>query len=216
MSSNPKHDYEAWEAYPKHHRYFNKLDLALRLGYRAGPSGTAPSSLDEYIVRPAYNLEGMGLNARFELLGPEDGIKVKPGEFWCERFYGHHISVDYRWNRTDLTPYFACQGFRARSELYRFTCWKCIPIPSIPLPKFVYELTDVTHINVEFIGDKIIEIHLRPGSDFPEGATDIIPLWSDDGPAHRELLEKRGWKFKENHEDAGGHMEIYRVGFMYR
>ena len=30
-------DYQAWDAYPQHRWVFNKLEVALKLGYKAGP-----------------------------------------------------------------------------------------------------------------------------------------------------------------------------------
>lgn len=33
-----KDDCEAWDKFPQHRSIFNKLDLALKLGYNAGPS----------------------------------------------------------------------------------------------------------------------------------------------------------------------------------
>ena len=31
-------DFQAWDAYPQHRWVFNKLEVALKLGYRAGPA----------------------------------------------------------------------------------------------------------------------------------------------------------------------------------
>jgi hypothetical protein len=224
--AHPTTDSEAWLQYRHHRRYFNKLDLALRLGHNAGPSGTVPEEISEYIIRPCYNLEGMGVDARFVTMGSFGGPLIKPGEFWCERFYGDHISIDYTWQDSpsslihgnlELVPTFACQGFRTNQNLYRFNAWRRISPPLYKLPRFLTELVDVRHINIEFIGGKIIEIHLRPGaSDFPLGATDIIPIWSDDGEAHRAMLESKGWSWFPYYDDAGGHMKVQRLGFMFR
>ncbi len=223
--SNVTTDTHAWQAYPQHRRYFNKLDLALRLGHDAGPCGTAPEEVGEYIVRPTYNLEGMSLGAKYSKLGPHSGPFLNPGEFWCEKFNGSHISIDYKWElnpdlldreQMTLRPIFACQGFRTSPHLYRFSAWRKITPPIFKLPAFLRELDNVTDINIEFIGGNIIEIHLRPNGNFPNDAIDIIPIWSDDGSAHIEMFEARGWKWQPSFEDAAGHMKINRLGFMYR
>lgn len=223
--SNVIHDKDAWDAYPQHRRYFNKLDLSLRLGYRCGPCGTAPKISGKYIIRPAYNLEGMGVAARIEELTLNSTSRVQPGEFWCEVFTGPHISIDYKWEHsvdlfdrteTRLRPVFACQGYRTSLELYRFNAWRRIAPPSIKLPEFVYELTDVEDINIEYIGGRIIEIHLRKNADFPEDATELIPVWSDHSDEQTQCFISRGWKFMPSFEDAAGNMPIKRLGFLYR
>jgi len=58
-------DFEAWNQYPEHRWLFNKLEVALRMGYHAGPSGVPISKPGEYIVRgvssPKYlNIETKG------------------------------------------------------------------------------------------------------------------------------------------------------------
>ena len=82
------------------------------------------------------------------------------------------------------------------------------------LPDFIYDFDDVDNINVEFIGNKIIEIHLRHGADFPKGASEIIPVWDNN---KKELKEKyNDWFYQENFEDADSHLKNPRIGFYYR
>ena len=99
-------DYQAWELYPQYRWVFNKLEIALKLGYRAGPACTPlPSTLNHYkvIIRPIYNLYGMGIGAKVCTFIPEidnDFIihhgHIPPGYFWCEYFEGTHYSIDYK------------------------------------------------------------------------------------------------------------------------
>jgi len=49
-------DSEAYKKYPHHHKWFNKLWLSEKLGYKCGPGGVNVSRNDEYIVRPIMNL----------------------------------------------------------------------------------------------------------------------------------------------------------------
>ncbi len=53
-------DDDAYKKYQKHHKWFNKLYLAESLGYNCGPCGLAPDVSGWYMVRPIYNLYGMG------------------------------------------------------------------------------------------------------------------------------------------------------------
>ena len=90
-------DKDAWIVYPAHRKYFNKLWLSQKLGYLCGPAGIAPPKKDTYIVRPIYNLYGMGLGDMELELGPDDCDALEPGTFWCEKFEGTHRSVNYGW-----------------------------------------------------------------------------------------------------------------------
>lgn len=217
---NIAYDSEAWSYYPQHRWLFNKLELSLKLGYVAGPGGTSVPEDGDYIVRPIYNLSGMGVGAKRMQLTRGDYNSVPPGYFWCEYFHGPNITVDYEWDMVDdlrvLRPVFAAQGFRSSQDLYRFNAWKKIEPPFWRLPDFIKNLYDVPRINIEFIHDKIIEIHLRPGVDFPGESTQIIPVWSDMDESDFELYKKLGYKLFLNHDSADGHLDVFRLGFYYR
>lgn len=194
-----KEDREAWDKYPHHRSIFNKLDLALKLGYTAGPCGVSVPVEGKYVVRPIYNLSGMGMGASVQTLTP--GEPIPPGYFWCEYFEGDQYTIDYVWNEC-WDPVFAAEGVRG-ANLIEFICWRKIDPPQIALPDWLDQYHDAKIINIEMIGSKIIEVHLRHGSDFPEGAKEIVPIWSD-------------MKYVENYEDADGLMSNPRKGFYYR
>lgn len=218
--SSVEYDCDAWNRYPRHRWLFNKLELSLKLGYQAGPGGTSVPSHKNYIVRPIYNLSGMGVGARKIKIGPGDHHSVKPGEFWCEYFDGPNVSVDYEWDMVDgervLRPVFAAQGFRTSPELYRFNAWKRIQPPHWKLPDWISDLQDVPRFNIEFIHDNIIEIHLRPGVDFPEDSTQLIPIWLDMSDDECKFFERKGFKLHLDQDDADGHLPMMRLGFFYR
>ena len=211
-----KFDSDAWQEYPQHRWLFNKLELSLRLGYNAGPGGTSVPYVGEYVVRPIMNLSGMGVGARKVYLEPGDYNSVPPGYFWCEYFNGQSITVDYEWWDNSPQPVFAARGVRTSPEMYRFSAWQKVDFPTISLPEWISSICDVARFNVEFIDDKIIEIHLRAGVDFPHNATQIIPLWSDMDLDESRVFEKFGFKLHEDFDDADGHLKIKRLGFYYR
>lgn len=211
-----RYDCEAWEAYPQHRWVFNKLELALRLGHSAGPGGTDIPVTDDYIIRPIYNLSGMGVGARKERLQIGDHTSVKPGEFWCEWFEGDNFSIDVEWDGHKLVPVHAARGIRPSDDISRFDGWKRIdpkdPLLSlVHLPMWLYEFQDVPKLNIELVGSNIIEIHLRHGNDFPEGASEIIPVWED-----KIIDAPHGYKFVESIEDADTHLTPKRLGFYWR
>lgn len=208
-------DWQAWKIYPHHSWIFNKLELSLRLGYTCGPAGVPVKQSGEYIIRPIYNLNGMGINARIEHIEADAFHAIDPGQFWCESFQGDQVSIDYVWEDEDtLTPVHASQGFNTRDNLTEFHRWIKIDPPLFKLPSFIYDFDDVEELNIEFIDGNIIEIHLRHGADFPPGATEIIPVWTHN---QAELKEKyNDWLYQEDYEDCDGYLTNPRQGFYYR
>ena len=80
---------------------YNKLFLSRVLGYTCGPVGTTVPRSDFYIVRPSFNLLGMGRFARQEYIYKYTD-HFHPSEFWCEIFEGEHLSVDFRNGHSEL------------------------------------------------------------------------------------------------------------------
>jgi hypothetical protein len=153
---------------------YDKLILARKLNYYCGPAGTLPNKPGEYIVRPCVNFLMMGRGARVESSLDFD---VPVGYFWCERFYGRHLSFDFHHGKQVL----AVEGFKEnQNRLDRFSKWqKCKEV--LTLPDFLVTITEKYEwLNVECIGDKIIEVHLRYNDDFlGHSANTIIPIWKD-------------------------------------
>lgn len=195
------YDDDAWIAYPHHRGWFNKLEVSLRLGYACGPCGVAPTVSGYYVVRPIYNLEGMGIGAFKAWIDAGDASRVPPGSFWCEWFDGDHHSVTYRWN-DGWHPVSTWQGFNAPDDLSRFHRWVRSKW-SAPLPQMFDVLADCGVINVEFVGGRIIEVHLRPSPD-PEVDGTLIPVWADNP------VEGLVPAF----DDGNGFLPVPRIGFV--
>lgn len=197
-------DSDAWETFPQHRDWFDKLRFALRMGYACGPCGVAPDRSGWYVVRPIYNLEGMGAGARVQHIGAGDDRRVEPGYFWCEQFTGPQLSVTY-WRDAGWVPVSAWRGELAPGSLTRFCRWeRTDDIP--PAPTVCDELADLEWINVEFVGGKPIEVHLRPSPD-PGWGNELIPVWADED-------EPEG--MVRAYDDAGGFIPVPRVGFVVR
>jgi len=166
-------DEDAWVKTPWDNLWlFDKLILARRLGYLCGPTCVPVPEPGQYIVRPITNLHGMGRGAEIMLLTKSTN-HLLPGYFWSEVFTGRHVSVDYCRGKQIL----AAEGFRTSTNLWRFDCWlKVNDTYALPLP----ELANYEYCNVEFIGDKVIEVHLRQNPDFLYNNVVAIPVWDDE------------------------------------
>lgn len=209
-------DWDAWNKYPQHRWIFNKLELALRLGYTAGPTPMPVPKTGEYIVRPIYNLSGMSAGASIMTLEEGKVYNFPPSYFWCERFIGDHLSVNYEWQASRLIPTHTSIGETDFENLSRFKKWTKIEHRDLKLPNWISSLRFVQNINIEFIGSKIIEIHLRSGVDFPEGATEIIPVWSTTPQSEVDKLLQNGYNYEESYMDAEKNITDPRLGFLWK
>jgi hypothetical protein len=167
---------------------YDKLIVAQHEGITSGPAGVGVPAAGWYIVRPITNIRMMGRGAKRCWLEPGDDESVPDGYFWSETLTGDHISVDYHWGK----PVLAVQGFRDdANRLDRFNRWKKIA-DKHPLPMWLQALgNDQEWINVEYIGNRAIEVHLRYNDDFANHNSDeIVPVWVGDDVTHRP-----GWSW---------------------
>jgi len=150
---------------------FDKLILSRKLGYTCGPTGIDVPKPAHYIVRPCVNALGLGLGAEkrwIEKLTTDLPI----GFFWCEWFEGKHISVDYNYGRQVL----AVEGFKDSNTFTKWKVWRKVK-DQISLPSVLEEYKDEEYLNCEFIGNKLIEVHLRKNEDFNYAQEEFIPVW---------------------------------------
>lgn len=209
-------DIDMWQNCRTSHQWaFNKLQIAQRFDYKCGPAGVPVKRTARYVVRPIINLLGMGYGARIQKLRRGSTIE-DPGFFWCELFEGPHLSVDYT---STGKATLVVQGFRKLGHpLYKWDRW--VKLSKHWAPPFPKQLEDLLYvydrINIEFIGTKPIEVHLRGNPDFEEdgGPTELIPVFVKKG----EYLiiddqTRRPYRFKKDEEIVG---EIHRLGFFYK
>jgi len=156
---------------------YDKVIVARRQGIRAAPAGIPVPASAEYIIRPITNIRMMGRGASRVWLEQGDDHSVPDGYFWSEVLTGPHLSVDYHWGHQGLTV----QGFRDDPlRLDRFSRWCRVDLDR-PLPAMLHDLKYYQQwINVEYIGNRVIEVHLRYNDDFANhDADEIIPVWRD-------------------------------------
>jgi hypothetical protein len=150
----------------------DKLILSRKLGYNCGPVGLDVPHAGHYIVRPCVNMLGLGLGAQ-KVWIDEDTCNLPVGHFWCEWFEGFHNSVDY-YNGTQLL---CVQGDKPDNTFTKWTKWTRNNTRFV-FPAMLKEL--IKHhpwTNCEFIGDKLIEVHLRRNEDFDGNIDHFIPVW---------------------------------------
>lgn len=208
-------DWDTWQSSDSARWVLNKLELSIKLGYHCGPAMKPVDKTGEYIVRPIMNFSGMGIHTRKMFLEENRITTIEPGYFWCEFFKGPQYSIDYTWKDNQYFPVFCTQGFIDEDEFVHFNYWKRISYPGFILPKWINDLGK-EKINVEFIGDKIIEIHLRHSDDFPPGASEIHPIWKNTSDEVKENFSRLGYIWRKDYTDADGFIKNPRLGFYWR
>jgi hypothetical protein len=157
---------------------YNKLFLSRVLGYTCGPVGSPVPRPSFYIIRPSFNILGMGRFSRIEYIEKYTD-SYHPSEFWCEIFEGEHLSVDFQ----NKEPKLIVKGHRKKENpLYKWDKWEIVN-RNVQFPEVLDSLQgDYEWINCEFIGNKLIEVHFRRNSDFRYDNTVAIPVWDDSEP----------------------------------
>lgn len=167
-------DADIWNVIDKQDLWiYDKLILAARLGYYCGPAGVQPKP-GKYIVRPCVNFRMMGRGA--QIIEVNTNNDVPDGYFWCEVFTGRHLSFDFHYGKQIL----AVEGFRSSDRLDRFSMWRKTD-DVCKIPDLLTSIVEKYEwVNLEVIGDRVIEVHLRYNDDFygHDGDT-ILPIWKE-------------------------------------
>jgi len=214
---------ELYRKLPHLHKWWNKLYLAETMGYSCGPGATEIPETKEYVIRPIYNLGGMGICTTVQTLQKGDISSVPPGYFWCEYFEGRHFSTTYYKEGNNWHCLHNWQGWNDKSNVVKFTKWKkSNDIPTLPQP--LAEI-DVPIINVEYKENNPIEIHFRPSGN-PDGTSDdkwneYIPIWQDTTTEYKNTLVEQGYTWIDNpfedwYEDIEPYFKESRLGYYVR
>ena len=173
----------------------DKLILSSKLEYTCGPVGTAVPKPDWYMVRPCVNALGLGLGAQ-KVWIKESTDHLTPGHFWCEWFEGRHFSVDYHYGLPNLI----IEGFKDSSTFTNWIKWqKADDWDAVErvfdFPKILDPIIDQPWVNCEFIGNKLIEVHLRRNPDFQWDNVEFIPHFFEPGLAEMLDMQEEGYKW---------------------
>lgn len=202
-------DVEAWLKYPDYRNWFNKLFVADFFGNKCGPASTPIPKDGWYIIRPTYNLAGMGAGAKISYYKKNNIPSIPAGYFWCEVYEGNHYSIDYERTGKYLVQTECFQGFNERENLTQFSKWIRTD-KQYALPACLYSL-DVEKLNIEIIGDKIIEVHFRGGFDNMKNYNELYPVF--------ENIHYKGPKFLTwfpFEADGNGEIPNKRLGYYVR
>ena len=196
----PTEDSDAWQWYPAHRFVYDKLTVALSQRLDAGPHGTSPPHFPVF-SKPIVNLKGMGVGSCMLTSQADYDAHYAPGHFWMTALDGRHVSSDIavvdgepRWWR-HVTGASAGEG--------TFDHWTVHAEPDPGIESYCGEwvrnnLAGYTGmLNLETIGEKIIEAHLRFADQWP----DLYgPGWVE---AVVGLYENGTWNFCDDDRSEG-------------
>ncbi len=196
----PTEDSDAWLWNPDHRWAYDKLQVATRQGLEAAPHGIAPSVYPVF-SKPIYNLKGMGVGSRTLHSKREYEVAYTPGHMWMTLLEGEHISSDVA--LVDGVPKWWRHAIGVASGDGTFDHWKILDRgdPAVETWGGVWcrkHLAGYTGmINLETIGGRIIEVHLRFADQWPDlyGAGWVEALV--------RLYEKKEWVFDDTDRRTG-------------
>lgn len=179
---------EAWLNCHEEDRWvFNKLELSLRLGLKAGLPETEPINEGWYVGRPIYDLSNMGIGAKVFHLDEDSRPYnfISEGKFWVEHFATSEIlSIDYQDSGKAgiVLQSDAVVGTKTQLSVATFKSWKRTDMKQDVPAELKPLLEKYSKINVQyaFHDDMIIPIdcHLHGNKDFisrPD-AIELIPV----------------------------------------
>ena len=210
----PTEDSDAWTWNPSHRWVYDKLAVALSQGLDAAPHGVAPGRYPVF-SKPIYNLKGMGVGSR-PLHSPEDyAAAYQPGHFWSTLLEGEHLSSDVA--VIDGRPCWWRHAAGIASGGGTFDYWE-IRAGGAPEVENWCSAWCLEHLagytgllNLETIGGRIIEAHLRFADQWPDlyGSGWIeaaIGLYAD-----------KNWSFDDPDRQTGYSVVLFLPhGYRYR
>ena len=183
---------------PDHIWVLDKLILSRKLRYNCGPVGLDVPHPGLYIVRPCVNMLGLGLGTQ-KLWLEKDTCDLPVGHFWCEWFDGFHHSADY-YNSKQLL---CVQGNKPENTFIKWKEW-IRTNKRFNFPEILNTLVEFhPWINCEFIGDKLIEVHLRRNEDFDGNINHFIPVWEGE-----DTTPPKGYTYR-NYPDVHGRIGAF-------
>ncbi len=167
----PTEDGDAWSWYPKYKWVYNKLAVAESQDLPCGPHGLDPAEFPVF-SKPIYNMRGMGAGSRVLRTLKEYKHLQRPGHFWMPMFDGEHVSTDIAVVKGEAKWWRHCTGASLGEGM--FDTWTVLAEARPDIETYCgawirRNLSDYTGIvNVETIGARIIEAHLRFADQWPD------------------------------------------------
>lgn len=164
-------DLDSYRLFPKHRWVYNKLLVAETQGLACAPHGILP---DHYPVfsKPIYNLRGMGMETRIFEDEATYLAERDPGHMWVELCKGEHLSSDVAVVDGRAVWWRHVSGKPGPHQTFDYWTILAAARPDVEahcgawIAEHFAGYTGM--MNLETIGGKIIEGHLRFADQWPD------------------------------------------------
>ncbi|KAA8647762.1 hypothetical protein EYZ11_000235 [Aspergillus tanneri] len=188
----PTGDPDAYDLYPKFRWAYNKLTVAELQGIKCGPHETEPDhDLYPIFSKPIYNLGGLGADARLIRTQEDYWRSHTPGHMWSALLTGKHYSTDIAVIAGRPVWFAHTRGMADKDQTWDY--WEVNVTADCTVQQNIAAFIE-SHVagytgmvNMETIGGKIIEIHLRFSPQWP----DLYGPWFL--PSLVDLYCGKGW-----------------------
>ncbi len=196
----PTDDALAYKLEPSHRWLYNKLLVARSQGLECGVPSRPPTAYPVF-SKPITNLEGMGVGSHIVRNSGDFQRYCRADSFWTELLTGDHVSTDWALVRGEPVWCRHTRGIPAPGGTFDYWIIEAGTRPELEaysrewIGHFLPDYTGM--LNVESIGGRIIEVHLRFSDQWPDlyGAG-----WLD---AMVGLYRHHRWRFDESHRTEG-------------
>ena len=164
-------DSDSWTWYPRHRWVYDKVAVALSQELEAAPHGVAPKHYPVF-SKPITNLKGMGVGSRVLRTADDYVTHYAPGHMWMTLLEGRHVSSDVAvlggrpvwWRHATGRPgpegtfdYWVLHAAHDAEVEGHCAAW---------IGRHLAGYTGM--LNLETIGGRIIEAHLRFADQWPD------------------------------------------------
>ena len=210
----PTDDEHAYAIYPEHRWIYNKLLICDTQGVAGAPHGVPP---DTYPVfsKPIYNMHGMGIGGRIFESANELNANLTAGYMWMALADGEHVSSDAVLIGGEAQWWRHSVGKTLGEGVFDYWTVQAAERPGIEqycgdwLRRNLQGYSGA--VNIETIGGRIIEVHLRFADQWPDLYGDG---WLD---AIVDLYRRRRWRFNDSGRRDGYSVVLFGAhGVGYR
>ena len=214
----PTEDSDAWIWNPAHRWVYDKLAVALSQKLAAAPHGVAPTTYPVF-SKPLYNLKGMGVGSCVLRSAEEYAEHYQPGHMWMKLLTGDHVSTDVALVNGEARWWRHARGHTNSTEEGgdgTFDHWEIGAAAEPAIEEWCgawcrERLAGYTGmVNMETIGGRIIEVHLRFADQWPDlyGAGWVEALVG--------LYAKKEWRFDDSARQPGYSVVLFMPHLMAR
>ena len=191
----PTTDDIAWEHFRYYRWVYNKLEIAESQGLSCGLVPTIPDQFP-VVVKPVFNLMGGSINAKVAHNLEQYQKIVDPGSFWSPFHFGEHHSIDLILKDGQIVEMFSFHG--EKLQFGAFDIWslnddetddELLELVEPWVEEFLVGHTGC--LNLEVIGDYIIEAQLRMGDIDRFGDAQLMS-------AIHKLYNTGKWEYRRN------------------